>query len=276
MPDTDLALLQASEERWARFEAGDVEDKIAVFREAIAEGSWIEYEAVDMVNAIREDLGTSPEARARFDQLLLELKERAPDVYEESFGAFDDWLIEDAIDRGDFAAVPDLLAGLARKPGRYIDPFLTHCQHLLFHNELRPLLAAPRRAWPAIAKSGELTPWGIHEVAGYLADGEIFDYVTSAPAPRSDDPELRQRLDALPDLMAQEFLEYATYFLDGRASLDRFRGGVPGGRVSPLAVLPGSRPKRGETLTVLAGSVPRAGRGSAVRQPLHRYRLPWL
>jgi hypothetical protein len=189
--------VQAAQERWVRFEsAQSLEERVAIFREALATGSLGSEDASEMLSEIREE-ATEPEEHAAFVQLLGAFRAQAPELYQVDVGDYHTWLIEDALERQAFEALPPLLEPFGHAPDRYLDHLFALIPLLMYHGQGRLLLDLLRRGWPTVKRSKTLMPWAIAEYRQGLMALVLFDYVASAPAPRTDDPALAGALDGI-------------------------------------------------------------------------------
>lgn len=169
----------------------DPEVAIAAFKEALEAGTLDADEVFEWLNSIRDGLGgEDPEARARFAALVEELRQKAPELYQNNIPYFTDNLTGDAIAEGRWEAIPDLLAPFVEEPDRHADLFFKLIDQLLYHGQMRVLRDAMRRAWPAVQRSGELLPWAIEEFGAQAMLVELFDYLQTTAQPRADDPAL--------------------------------------------------------------------------------------
>jgi hypothetical protein len=76
--------IAAANARWERFEAANLEERIALFREALASGQMDAEEAIEMSEEIRGRLDTyhNPADRVTYANLLEQLRQEAPDCYD--------------------------------------------------------------------------------------------------------------------------------------------------------------------------------------------------
>ena len=179
---------------WERFEATDYEGRIATFLETLDQGTLDAETAFTMLNDYLADEARAHGDQARFAELVAKLAQQAPEVYEVDAIYYSSILIEDAVRARRFDRLPSLLDIYARQPTRGIDEFFSVKNKLLYYGQLKPVKDVMMRAWPAIFDSSEILPWGKDEYAGLLTALIVFDYLASTPAPRLDDPTLRNQL----------------------------------------------------------------------------------
>jgi hypothetical protein len=188
--------IAAADARWDQFEAADLEEQIDLFQGGLASGVLGAEESVEMLETIRSGLDTyhSPEGRTRYADLLQQLRQGAPDLYEHHIVYYHADLINDAIADGGWDDLPELLIPFSQKPERGIEIFSNIKEQLMYHGQVQPLIDVMRQAWPEVAESGEILPWAIEEFAGDLSLLILLDYLERTESPRSDDPAL---LDAV-------------------------------------------------------------------------------
>lgn len=189
-PDPHLA---AQDARWEEFKAADYENQIALFHRTLDEGLMDEEMAIEMLDCLY------PHARerdewSRFEGLLDRLQAEAPELYAHYFPFYAHWRIENALLRGDSAAIPELVMPFAEEPDRDIDMFFNVIDRLMYHNQVPALITAMTQAWPKVKDSPDIVPWGIDEFAEILSGLIIFDYLEHTPNPSGGDPALIERL----------------------------------------------------------------------------------
>lgn len=180
---------EVEDELWDSFEEATLDDKMAIFLDALEAGELDEGYAFDMLSTIREELDRrDPGARARYAELLERLRRQAPELYDKSATYYCENLINDAIADGRWERLPELLAPFAK--GDDLDMFFLVIDRLTYHGQLRPLIQAMSAAWPTVSKSDKFFEWGIEEFGSELMLLYFFDYLETTPSPRADDPAL--------------------------------------------------------------------------------------
>jgi hypothetical protein len=188
-----LPEVAAARARWERFEATNLEAKIAIFQATLDSGEMDAEEAFEMTENIRRGLDSrrNAEDRARYGELIEQLFDTAPDLYHQNAPYYASNLVDDAIAGKRWEVLPDLMTAYAQKPE--IDRFLNvMADQLMYHNQMRLLKEAMAQMWPAISSSDEIMPWGVGEFASQLLLVILLDYLETAESPRADDPELRE------------------------------------------------------------------------------------
>ena len=184
----------AENARWEQFETAKLEEQINLFQEWLASSVLDAEEAIEMVECIRDrlDVYYSPEDRARYADLLQQLRQKAPDLYNSHIVYYHADLVKDAIADARWNDLPELLSPFADTLD--LDLFSHVKEQLMYHGQIRPLIEVMRRAWPKVAASEDFFPWAIEEFATDLSLLILLDYLEGAETPRSDDPAL---LDAV-------------------------------------------------------------------------------
>ena len=178
---------------WEPTAPKDPDKLIAGFQAQLNTGEMNADDAFEWLLDIREALGDeTPEARARFAAVVEQLRQQAPEAYEEHVGLCTEYLLSDAIVEGRWDEVPALVRPLVENPDKAPDAFFKILDQLLYHGRIPILLDVVRRAWPAVKDSGEFTPWAVDEFAGKALLVELFAYLETAEQPRADDPALRE------------------------------------------------------------------------------------
>ena len=157
--------IEMADARWERFQAADLETRIAIWQEALATGELDEESAFEMLTTIRDEMDTahSSQDRARYAELVDQLRCQAPDLYRHDMAYYHENLIRDVVTEGRWEALPDLLAPFAKVPKHGIDIFFSLIDLFRYHGQIAPMIQVMQQAWPRVADSDEIMPWGIEE-----------------------------------------------------------------------------------------------------------------
>jgi hypothetical protein len=189
--------VEAWNARYDEFEAGDYEERIAIFNRTLGEPGLMDGEmAFEMLNELFGEAAKRNE-RDRFDSLIESLRERAPEVYEEEKGFLLENLIRNALAMNQPESpepVDSIALELALTAGKDIDRWNRVEACLAYHGFLDTLVNAMRLAWPKVRMSGDIVPWGKDEFSHRASHYEMLSHVARAEAPRGDAPELLERL----------------------------------------------------------------------------------
>jgi hypothetical protein len=181
----------AAQARWERFEGADLESMIAIFQATLDSGEMDAEEAFEMTESIRGALDPRRNAagRVRYSDLVEQLFDKAPELYDHDAPYYVSNLVDDAIAGERWEVLPDLMTAYTQKPD--VDIFLNvMVDQFMYHNQVRPLREAMEQMWPAITSSEEIVPWGIGEFASQLLMVMLLDYLEENESPGADDPAL--------------------------------------------------------------------------------------
>ncbi len=226
---------EAWDERWDEFEAGDYEERIALFKQTLDEPDLMDGEmAFEMLSGIFEE-AVERDERDRFDALVESLRERLPEVYAKEAGYLLDWRILNALAMKRPEQVDSLARELALVAHKTIDMWSQAEARLAYHGYLTALVEAMRLAWPQVRKSGAILDWAKEEFVVHAAQYEILSYAAQAEAPEANDPAL---LDRVKFFYGDEFnvgrMAAELDFLTGKATrawtMDDFRLDQPPSR----------------------------------------------
>ena len=194
---SEVPQAKASEEAWDwnrfwdEFDAAGLKDKEVLFREALASEEMDGEAAVEMVSAIRGLLDTSePQDRARYAELVEELRAEAPDVYRQQAVYYQRDLVSDAVAAGQWDDIPQLLLPFAEQLASDLDTFSQIIDQLRYQGRLQILIQVMTRAWPEVRDAEGLVPWAADEFADKLMRLQLFHYLETSDDPRADDPKL--------------------------------------------------------------------------------------
>lgn len=210
---------EAWDERWEEFDAGDYEERIAIFEQTLDEPDLMDGEmAFEMLSKIFDE-AIERDERDRFDALLDSLRERLPSVYEKEAGYFLNWRILNALVMKRPEVVDSLAREFALVAHKEIDTWSQVEARLAYHGYLTTLVEAMRLAWPQVRGSRKIVEWGIEEFSVHAVQYELLNYAAQADAPDANDPAL---LDRVKFYYGDEFgvdrMAAELNFLTGRAT----------------------------------------------------------
>jgi hypothetical protein len=207
---------EALDKFWKEFESRDCEGRVATFldvlddEELMAPGS-----AFEMLLNIHGELMKRGEWE-RFRDLVETLRQRRPEVYEESAPTYLSWILHGALAAGQFDAIRPVALELGRRAGQDIDYFNRTFDHIAYEGHLDTLLEMLRLGWPEVKESANVVPWGIAEFAEKGARYEIYHYLEHTADPRGDDPELLERIGFYVDDLDTGYIALMVDTLAGR------------------------------------------------------------
>jgi len=202
---------------WEEFEEADYEGRIGIFRRALDEGLLDAEMAFEMLSTIYDEAVERGEWE-RFESLLLELRNKAPEVYDQDSGFYTLRRLEKAVNLRDSEAVAELIMEFGRAPLKDADMFFKAIDILMYHGYSKALVEAMTVAWPEIRDNyeGVLVPWAVDEFRDIAFILTIFNYVEEASEPRADDPSLVEHLSVFADV-DQDKLERVISALVGKS-----------------------------------------------------------
>ena len=167
-----------------------------MFQAKLKDKSLDDELAFEMLLTIRDttDPQHSAKARARFSELVNDLRRTMPDLYAQNPGFYLRNLIEDKVADQHWDDLPPLLNELAQNVAQNLDQFGKIIDLLMYHGQIRPLFAAMDTAWPEISDTTEIFGGAIDEFAETLLKLVLLNYLDSASSPHVDDPRLVQKL----------------------------------------------------------------------------------
>jgi hypothetical protein len=205
--------------RWKEFESQDDAGRVALFLQTLDDKELMTDEmAFEMLSRLHQDALQRGE-RARFAELVAALRERQPEVYQESAHFYISWSLQDALaeSRPDDDLLP-LALDLAAHAGRDIDIVNRSLDALAYHGKLAVLVEAMRVAWPEVKESDNVVPWGVTEFAEKGADYEIYNYLEHAASPDPADAALLGRVKFFAEDLRPEYLPQRIGDLTGQAT----------------------------------------------------------
>lgn len=187
---------------WDDFDRAEVDGKIDLFLNLLREGALTEQDPFEMLGEIRDELAPHhhPEHRTRYAELVQQLHETAPEVYQVHAPYYQNHLIRDAISDERWADLHELLTAFAEEMDKGIDFFFEILEALMYHGRSQILIDIMYSAQARVAESDELMPWVADEFNNELIDLILFDYVETTDSPRFYDPALQERLSSFEGL----------------------------------------------------------------------------
>ena len=149
--------------------------------------------AFEMLNVLHSDAVRGGN-RAIFAEDVERLRDRRPEVYDESAHFYLSWCVGDALAEGRQEDVSPLARELATRAGPHFDTFRRSLDALAYHGQLSAIVDALRTAWPSEKLSKNVFSWAISNFAGTGADYEIYDYLERSATPEPTDPALLERI----------------------------------------------------------------------------------
>jgi hypothetical protein len=200
--------------RYETFEAADYEGKIALFHQTLDEEALMDAEmAFEMLNQLHDD-SIERDERDRFEEWLVALRERLPEVYAEESHYFLKWQIDNVLAIGRMSALPVLVRELSTHAGKQIDLFNELLDQLAYHGQLSLLLKAVPIAWPLIKSSRDVVPWAFEEFSVKAAEYVIFDFLEQHPSVAADDPEFIARLEDYIEVNPEKLARHLSYLTE--------------------------------------------------------------
>ncbi len=191
----------AISERWERFEAANMEGKIAIFEQAMDDGTLDEEDAFEMPFGIRDKSAPqdNPEFRELFATWIARIRAEYPEFYAQNWPYYTEALMKDIIADQKWEAVPEVLADVTVYADEHMDGFIRIQNILLYHGQHEPLLEAMRAVWDTLQDSGPILGWVIDEFYGTIILLIFYEYLETADEPRADDPVLWEQLELYGD-----------------------------------------------------------------------------
>lgn len=181
---------------WTQFKRAEPDDRHIIFQNALEVGELDDEYAYEMLTAIRSELDLRDQtARARYAELVEQLRQQAPDVHHQSITYYHENLIHDAIADGRWEALPELLAPFAEEPAGTIETFTRVIDQLWYHSRVQPLIQVMTQSWAQISQSANLFDWAIDELGAQLAQLHLFDYLETVKNSHADDPALLEAIE---------------------------------------------------------------------------------
>ena len=219
--------IEEANERWEEFEAAGYEKKIAIFLITLQEKLLMNKDmAFEMLSTIYPKAIVKKD-RERFTELINELKEKLPKVYESDAVSYLDWMIELAVIDSDHDDVISLLKELAPIADQHIDIFDEVVDRLAYHGYQASLFEAMKIAWENVEHSPEIVPWGINEFADRAVKFAVFEYFENHTGKaNSTDPELIKNVKRFMSAMHMKnftaFVQYVSGKVKGQWVLQDF------------------------------------------------------
>jgi hypothetical protein len=186
--------VEAWNARYDEFEAGDYEERIAIFNRTLDEPDLMDDEmAFEMLTKLFEQ-ATERDDRDRYDSLVESLREQLPEVYEKEAQNLLENRILNAIVMKRPELVHSLTLELAALAGDQIDTWNRAEKGLAYHGYLNTLVEAMRIGWPEVRESEEIVSWGIDEFGNSASQYELLKYIAETSEPAGDDPVLLERM----------------------------------------------------------------------------------
>jgi hypothetical protein len=176
---------------WDEFMAADLEGKKDLFYEVLPSDKMDDEGAFEMLSNIRGALDLEdPAERACYADLVEQLRQQTPDIYQQSIEYYQSNLISDAVADGAWEKMPRLLEPFGEEPGGMLDTFFRVIDQLKYHGRIQLLIQVMEKAWSPLSASSEVFRGAINEFGGELMTLHLFHYLETSDDPHADDPAL--------------------------------------------------------------------------------------
>jgi SEC-C motif len=208
---------EKAESYWREFESQVGDDRIAVFLKALEDDEVMDDElAFEMLRILREE-AVKRGGRTRFAEHVRLLRERLPEVFDQSAHYYLSWCLLDALVENRQEVLSSLAWDLAAHAGRDIDTDNRAMDYLRYYGQLDVLVGAMRNAWPAVKSSDNIIMWGVTEFAEKAVRLEIFDYLEHTTSPDPADAALLDRVRYFIEDPREDFVGELVGDLTGRS-----------------------------------------------------------
>jgi hypothetical protein len=202
---------------WKEFQSQSEERRIAIFLETLQDAEVMNDSlAFEMLSCLHSDAIKRGD-RSGVSERVAALRERLPEVYQQSAHYYLWWCVLDALAENRLEAVASLTRELAARAGRDIDIFNRAVETLAYHGQLSVLVEALRIAWPGVKSSDKVMPWVPPKFANTGADYELFNYLEHTRSPDSADPVLLDRIRYFVEEPREDYLAESMSDLTGKS-----------------------------------------------------------
>lgn len=201
--------MEAINARWTEFENAAEDVRRELFIKTLDEPELMDDEmAFEMLNNLYDSTIASGE-RDVWDNLVEQLHQRLPDVYETSRKYYLGRQITNAIASHDPEQVKTLAKQMAELAGDDIDLYGRVVDQLAYHGMLEVLSEASHIAWPLIKESDNIL-WGQDTYASWGADCVLFRRIEQTGVLNLEDSALLDEIRYyFEELDPERFAEYA-------------------------------------------------------------------
>jgi hypothetical protein len=201
--------MEAINARWTEFENAAEDVRRELFIKTLDEPELMDDEmAFEMLNNLYDSTIASGE-RDVWDNLVEQLHQRLPDVYETSRKYYLGRQITNAIASQDPEQVKTLAKQMAELAGHDIDCYALVVDQLAYHGMLETLSEASHIAWPLIKESDNIM-WGQNTFASWGADCVLFERMEQSGGLNLEDSVLLDEIRYyFEELDPERFAEYA-------------------------------------------------------------------
>ena len=216
-PSPPDPVVERADRLWEEFESQSAEARIGVFLGALEDAEVMDrHIAFEMVDCLRSDAMKCGDRR-RFWELVGALRERRPEVYDQSaLATICPHACGTHSRRAGWRRLLPSPASSPHGPGD-IDLFNRAVEALEYHGQLSVLVAAYRIAWPGVKSSDKIVPWGVSGFMNKGAEYEIFDYLEHTRSPDPTDTVLLERVKFFVEDPREEYLREFISDLTGKS-----------------------------------------------------------
>ena len=208
-PSPPDPITERANERWDLFQSESEEGRIAVFHATLEDAEIMTDDlAYGMLERIHSDAKEHGD-RTRYSECVTALRERLPDVYDQSACCYVSNCLFYALAENRVEAVASLTRELATMAGKHMEMFDHAAEGVAYHGHLSALVDAYRIAAPAVNSDGNLFEWAVTEFGNTGAEYEMLNYLEQGGSADPIESILFERLKPMvADLREDRVLEY--------------------------------------------------------------------
>ncbi len=208
-----------------KFEKADFNEKVSMIRDAYKDPELLDEELFfEVFNDLNDVLSNDRERKIYFE-LVQELKDREPEIYEDLEGYVLFNCVSNALIDHQTENAASLFKELAMIADEEIDLFMLRIDQVAYYGLLPLLIESMRLGWEKVEDSPDIGQWGIDEYSCIAGDYELFDYLSQTSNPSPADKALIEKVENYYELDTEDFANYfacITRKTDRRWSMDDF------------------------------------------------------
>ncbi|MCP4106479.1 MAG: SEC-C domain-containing protein [Desulfobacteraceae bacterium] len=195
-------------EYYKKFENADFDGKVSMIRDAFEDPELLDEELFfEVFNDLNDVLSSTKERKIYFE-LVQELKDREPEIYEDIEGYVLFNCVSNALIDSQTENAANLFKELAMIADEEIDLFMLRIDQVAYYGLLPLLVESMRIGWEQVEDSPDIGHWGIDEYTCIASDYELFDYLSETSEPSPADKTLVKKIKNYYEPDPEDFADY--------------------------------------------------------------------
>jgi len=211
--ETDAFSMEQINQFWKTYQQGDFNQKVSIVEKSLEEpDAFRKYDYFELISALYDSFRTTEDFYA-IKRIINTLKINYPDIYENDFGLFTDYLIRMAMASHNHVEAIKLMLEFTERAADNMNTFCMLIDYLSYYFDVDILLEIMHRGWKSLKDSYDIMAFEIRDYVMQSVEFEIFKYVRESTNPDPEKDSLLKKIEYFtePDLpKIEKFMSHIT------------------------------------------------------------------